>query len=527
MSKNNLFKNDSYTPSDLASFFLGLFEGAGGVYFRKTKNKYRPFFLILLDDHLENKAMLEYLNVRLELKASVHHKKAGKKSQAKIVMQGGSYFTMCALFDIVNKYDLVTSKKIVMFEILMKCGIWPNVGHKAGKNKKIYLLNPVVIDKHEQNRVIDHYSRGRTIGTASFKPWLSGFLETKAGFGFYAGGDIRMTIYVQNDHYLINEIKQHFQSRRKIVKDGRGAREGFSLTLEKASFNRIVSHFQRYPFVGFQKTVYDQFCKRYPYFPERKRIPVPTLKSPMVSYTQDYIDPFFVGLLDGDGSISLGRTKGGNLSYGVFKIGLKYSPENHAMLSLIKDHIGGSINYHKKKKGNPEIRWTAASQNHVKRVLAILEKYPLLTSRKICQLHYLKQCMLNRSWKYHLETRDLKYLQQDKWIMNFKRHFEIPHYFGPWFSGFFEAEGCFRAPNQKSQSVYIGQNHDSYLLNAIKTYFQSHHKIGLHKDVRRITAHYRLSMSGKPTLERIIKHFIKYPLLGYKKVQFDLFRATF
>jgi hypothetical protein len=524
MSKDNLLNHFNCIPaSDLAPFFLGLFEGAGGIYFTKTKNKFRAYFLIMLDDHPENKHLFECLNTYFQLKASVHRRKAGKKSKAKVVMQGYSVHTMCTLFDIVNQYRLLTSKQIVMFETLMKtCGYGSHKAENSARKKAYLLDGPVNIDKQHQHQIIAQ--NNQEFSAYRFEPWLSGYMESRARFAHY-GSDIRISITIKNDSYLINTFKQHFQSHGPIVDVSRENQENFyKLNLGRQAFYRVMLHFQKYPFLGFQNKVYDQFCKSLALFPERKKNRVPILKSSTLSVHQNYIEPFFVGLLEGDGSISLARTKGGNLSYGVCRIGLKYNPENHTMLSLIKNCVGGSIHYRKKKKGNDEIIWTAVSQSHVKRILAIFEKYPLLTSGKICQLRFLKQCMANRDWDFHFKNRDLKYSQQEKWIVHYKHHFEIPHYFGPWLSGFFEAEGCFR---KSAQSVYIGQNHDWYLLNAIKTYFQSHHKVGLHKDARRTKPHYRLSMSGKPTLEKIIKHFISNPLLGYKKVGFDLFCNEF
>ena len=237
--------------------------------------------------------------------------------------------------------------------------------------------------------------------------------------------------------------------------------------------------------------------------------------------SSNYFEPFFVGLFEGDGCIHIGKTKGGKWSYGRFQIRLKASPENEVMLKLIHHHLGGSLCYNKSKKHHPKIVWVAVSQKSTRQILNIFEKYPLLTSRKICQLNHLKQCMDNRSWSYHLETRDHRYDKQQQMVEYYQQNFITPNYFGPWLSGFIEAEGCFRSTH--TLSVYVGQNHDWYILNAIKTYFHSHHKLGINKDIRRQAIQYRLSMSGKPTIENIIKHFEKNPLLGYKKVSYDLF----
>lgn len=241
-----------------------------------------------------------------------------------------------------------------------------------------------------------------------------------------------------------------------------------------------------------------------------------------------YLEPFFVGLFEGDGCISMGKTKGGNLSYGRLHISLKYLPENVKMLQSIAKKIGGIVNYEKKKGLIINVVWFAIAQKDVARCLQIFEKYPFLTSRKICQLAHLKNCLQNRSWNYHLESRDLKYAQQKDILASYKKDFVIPPYFGPWLSGFAEAEGSFRSTH--ALSFYIGQNQDWYILNAIKRFFNSHHKLGINKNLRRPwldSVQYRVSMTGKPVLVKIVEHFTKYPLLGYKQVSFQVFCLCF
>nr|AOC61564.1 putative LAGLIDADG homing endonuclease [Gloeotilopsis planctonica] len=243
---------------------------------------------------------------------------------------------------------------------------------------------------------------------------------------------------------------------------------------------------------------------------------------------KSYIEPFFVGLFEGDGCINISRTKNGNLSYGRLLINLKYLPENVKMLQLIASEIGGFINIKKKNGMLYQIFWIAIAQKDVARCLKIFEKYPLLTSRKICQLAHLKKCLQNRSWSFHLETRDFKYAQQKEIIASYKKDFVIPSYFGPWLSGFAEAEGSFRSTY--ALSFYICQNDDWYILNAIKLYFDSHHKLGINKDLRRPwldSIQYRVSMTGNPMLEKIIEHFTTFPLLGYKQVSFQVFCEKF
>lgn len=241
---------------------------------------------------------------------------------------------------------------------------------------------------------------------------------------------------------------------------------------------------------------------------------------------QAYFEPFFVGLFEGDGSLHMGRTKHGknkpSLSYPVAQISLKDKPENKTMLDLVAFHFGGHVSPERKTL---KIKWTANSQASIRKILDVFQRYPLLTSGKICQLKHARACLNDRSWSYHELHRNHKYAVQPKLVQDFKTHFEVPAYFPAWLSGFFEAEGSFRCSHRLS--VYISQNNDWYLLHAIKAYFNSHHSLNRHKDLRSpaklAKLHYRLSMSGKPVLNNVLSHFKRYPLLGFKKVSYDAF----
>lgn len=238
---------------------------------------------------------------------------------------------------------------------------------------------------------------------------------------------------------------------------------------------------------------------------------------PATINSKKYIEQFWVGLFEGDGCLYLERNKG-NKSYGSFQIKLKYLPENVNLLYLIKNTIGGSINFEKKKGIIINVGWNAKAKKDVQNCLRILSEYPFITSRKICQLDYYFKTIQNNSWDFHLKNRDLKYDKQHTLIEE-NKDFVIPSYFSAWLSGFIEAEGSFRCTHSKS--FYISQNWDFYILNAIKSYFNSKHKIGIHLDPRSEVVHYRISMSGKPCFKNIENHFLNYPLLGYKNISYQ------
>lgn len=110
-----------------------------------------------------------------------------------------------------------------------------------------------------------------------------------------------------------------------------------------------------------------------------------------------YIEPFFVGLLEGDGSIIVSKS-GKNSLKTCFVIKLKNGEHNKTMLQYIQMHIGGpKIREEHVKNGNNKIVWEISAKKDIANILNILKRYPLLSSRKICQLEFLKRCLDNRS----------------------------------------------------------------------------------------------------------------------------------
>ena len=61
------------------------------------------------------------------------------------------------------------------------------------------------------------------------------------------------------------------------------------------------------------------------------------------------------------------------------------------------------------------------------------------------QLEHLQRWGLNTGWEFHLKTRDQRYDKQEEMVEIENKSFVIPPYFGPWLSGFIEAESCFHS----------------------------------------------------------------------------------
>jgi Cytochrome C and Quinol oxidase polypeptide I/LAGLIDADG endonuclease len=237
-----------------------------------------------------------------------------------------------------------------------------------------------------------------------------------------------------------------------------------------------------------------------------------------------YIKQFFVGLLDGDGTITVDKFR--NRARVRFIISLKNHPDNLEMLQKIKNVVGGLVRI---EKNNRLVTWNALSKKDVNKIFSILEQYPLLTSTKQCQLafalKYRKQEKSILDEAQFLLARKDKYNDREQY---YQKNFSLlkETYFKGWLSGFIEAEGHFRLLYNKTggiQSIQswgfqIGQNYDKYILEIIKTYFESKHTISVDKN----KIHYRISIYGPDSRQAIQRHFTVYPLLGDKKNSYNI-----
>jgi len=222
----------------------------------------------------------------------------------------------------------------------------------------------------------------------------------------------------------------------------------------------------------------------------------------------EYIKKFWVGLMDGDGSIQVNHWRKKNLQY-RFVIKLRFCPENLNMLNLIKDAIGGNV----RKIKNDYIIWVTNSKVSAIKMLEIFYVYPPLTSRLRAQIKFMEKCLINNDVEWYLQNRDKKYSS---------RLYHIDTnvcYFSEWLSGFIEAEGCFSLRNSNNHSFSIRQNDDRYLIEFIRNYFEIISKVRNPYKTFWVIETYRHS-----TLINLIKHFDIYPLLGEKLTSYSKFK---
>ena len=248
----------------------------------------------------------------------------------------------------------------------------------------------------------------------------------------------------------------------------------------------------------------------------------------------NYIEPFFVGLLEGDGIITTDLGSSKKYIRVRIVIALKNEINNQIMLDKIKNIIGGRVTI---ERQNKYVTWIASSQTDVNKVLLILARYPLLTIRKQCQLEFAKNSLLYKDFDNFILNRKNMYNNKKEILDSINTNIEfkqLPFYFKAWLSGFIEAEGNFSLVfNEKGKlrksSFSIGQLDELHILHMIKFYFQSENKIT--KDKKKInfkgnineSDYYRLSLYNALSRKLIFEHFEKYPLIGNKKLSYSKF----
>lgn len=191
----------------------------------------------------------------------------------------------------------------------------------------------------------------------------------------------------------------------------------------------------------------------------------------------NYIEQFFVGLLEGDGTITTNLNSYKSIRV-RFVIALKNEKNNHYMLNKIQNIIGGRVVIERKEK---YVTWIASSKSDINKILFILARYPLITVRKQCQLEFAKNCLLYKDADNFLLNRKNMYKNMNDLLIRAKLNneiiLELPFYFNSWLSGFIEAEGNFSLVfNDKGQlrnsTFNIGQKDDLHVLKMILFYFQ-------------------------------------------------------
>lgn len=248
------------------------------------------------------------------------------------------------------------------------------------------------------------------------------------------------------------------------------------------------------------------------------------------TYTYESIKKFWVGLMDGNGSIQVNHWRKQNLQYRVV-IKIKNTLRNFLMLDFIKYHLGGSVRIYEKDNS---VVWVVNDKKKILEILKIYEEYPPLTFRMYAQLLFFKECMEHNNVMKYLDSRNSKYT-----IIGCKTHqayssnivtkpninYLAMSYYPFWLSGFIEAEGCFSVRTNNNNSFSIAQNNEFLLIDSIKTFFQAENKIREVPTPKGVC--YVLEIYKRTILLNIIKHCdTQAPLLGEKALDMDRLRNS-
>ena len=234
-------------------------------------------------------------------------------------------------------------------------------------------------------------------------------------------------------------------------------------------------------------------------------------------YNHQEMEQFFVGLMDGDGSIQCNHWKKRAIEYRLV-IKLKNTPLNKNMFQEISHHVGGQV-----RESGPEIHWLENSQARIWKICEIFKRYPPLTSRLICQHHFLQQCHQRGDVHWMLRERQRKYVHQPRVVQEMSAQSLVQRpYFAPWASGWISAEGCFSLGPWATPRFSMGKKDDYYLLESFREKFAGLNRVRL---VEKNFYHWQVYR--KSVLENILAHCHEYPLLGEKRCSFFFFKKVF
>ena len=226
----------------------------------------------------------------------------------------------------------------------------------------------------------------------------------------------------------------------------------------------------------------------------------------------NYYKIFWVGLMDGDGSIQVNHWKKKSIQFRLI-IKLKYTKANKSMLNLLSSHIGGYVRI---VENDTFVIWVENDTQRIKEIVKIFDIFPPFTSRLRAQLVFLQKCLKNpKGLDIYFDSRPFKY---DIQLSNINSFFLLDcPYFYPWLSGFTEVQGSFFHRTNGTSGFSISQKTDLFILIAIKDLLDPTGLISSPK-----TNFYILIIDHqRKLLIDIIQHFIRYPLLGEKLVSFD------
>lgn len=243
-----------------------------------------------------------------------------------------------------------------------------------------------------------------------------------------------------------------------------------------------------------------------------------THSTPETLKERDFVWKFWVGFMDGDGSVQVNHWRKQCLQFRlVTKVTL--CDKNVDMMHLFKKHLGGHVRLNARHNS---VLWVCDNRTQIRHIVStVFQKHPPLTTRLQAQVDFLNECWKRQSVSWYLAHRNDKY----------RRYYETkgpspmetsldrgvrPDYFPEWCSGFLEAEGCFSVrTTHNNHSFSLGQNRDAFLLHHLRDF------LGIKSRVRNPRGDFWVLESyRRDVFVNLVTHFQQYPLLGAKSHQF-------
>tara|TARA_R110001592_G_scaffold150202_4_gene376012 strand:+ start:15821 stop:16561 length:741 start_codon:yes stop_codon:yes gene_type:complete len=231
---------------------------------------------------------------------------------------------------------------------------------------------------------------------------------------------------------------------------------------------------------------------------------------------------FFLGLLEGDGSIQVNHWKKKYLQFRVI-IKMKYTPKNHEMLSNIRDSLG----IFKLHIRNNFVILVEDDKKQLKLLVKLID-----SSNSLSGLLLTKVRIRYSLFKYALENNitysELSLIQNNsEWLVykNIKEYSleELMTYthLESWLLGFIEAESCFCIRKNGNHSFSISQKDELIIIELIKNLFKLPNKIQI-----KTNNLYLIETYNRKSL-KIIIDFCQDKLKGEKRIQFNTFASLF
>ena len=232
-------------------------------------------------------------------------------------------------------------------------------------------------------------------------------------------------------------------------------------------------------------------------------------------------EQFFLGLLEGDGSIQVNHWRKRSLQFRII-IKLKYTDANYNMCAQIREHLG-IMNLHIRQGC---VIMVEDHRVKLLKVMSIIDKYGLLLTHRRKQYSFFKYCYNNRiTYSEYTHIKDLK----QSWPhfesindYNSNELLQLAHW-PNWLIGFTEAEGCFCIRSNGTHSFSISQKDGYEVLTAIKNTFKIPNK------VRSNSRLYFLETYSSAVLQTLCNFYSSshvVGLLGEKEIQYKAFRIS-